>query len=222
MSEHRTPWLRLIILLAIAVGFGWAWHHWALWPLKIIVVLFHELGHATAAWLTGGEVLEIGLSPQEGGYTVTRGGNPLVILNAGYLGSMLTGMAFLLFSRDTMTSRGVALFLAGLLIALPFPLMAWLSFGQIFTLISGLVLLPLALFLPSIALRWGLRALGVFSVVYGIYDVWSDVLVMASEQELLSDAAKLEQLTGVPSLVWGMGWVVLGIGILIVGRKLLV
>lgn len=193
-----------------------------MWPLKIIVVLFHELGHATAAWLTGGEVLEIGLSPQEGGYTVTRGGNPLVILNAGYLGSMLTGMAFLLFSRDTMTSRGVALFLAGLLIALPFPLMAWLSFGQIFTLISGLVLLPLALFLPSIALRWGLRALGVFSVVYGIYDVWSDVLVMASEQELLSDAAKLEQLTGVPSLVWGMGWVVLGIGILIVGRKLLV
>ena len=193
-----------------------------MWPLKIIVVLFHELGHASAALLTGGEVLEIGLSPQEGGYTITRGGNPLVILNAGYLGSMLTGMLFLVFSRDTMASRGVALFLAGLLIALPFPLMAWLSFGQIFTLISGLILLPLALFLPSVALRWGLRALGVFSVVYGIYDVWSDVLVMASESELLSDAAKLEQLTGVPSLVWGLSWVVLGIGILILGRKLLV
>ena len=41
--------------------------------------------------LTGGRIVAIGLSFDEGGVCQTRGGWPFVILNAGYLGSLFWG-----------------------------------------------------------------------------------------------------------------------------------
>lgn len=203
---------------------GWAWNHWALWPLKIIVVLFHELGHAAAAWATGGEVLEIGLNARQGGYTISKGGSPLIILNAGYLGSMLSGVLLLVLSKGSLSARATSLALAILLLVIPFLFMPWLSFGQIFSLLFGLSLLPVAIFVPGIGLRWGLRVLGVFSVLYGVYDVWSDVLSHTLHDSIsaTSDAAKLAALTGIPSYVWGIAWITAGVSTLILGRKLLV
>lgn len=225
LTEQRTPWLRLIILVALVVGIGWAWNHWAIWPLKIVVVLFHELGHALAAVLTGGEVLEIELSPMEGGHTISRGGSRLIILNAGYLGSLLTGAALLYAARSSLSARGGTLALSLIMLVAPLILMPWLGFGQIFTFLAGVVLVPVALFLPGIALRWGLRGLGVFSVLYAAYDVWSDILgpgLSPGGGSDTSDASQLAALTGVPSIVWGLIWLVAGATLLIAARRQLV
>lgn len=222
MAEDKTPWIRLLILAGIAVGLGWAWDHWALWPLKIVVVLFHELGHAVAAWATGGEVLEIGLSPMQGGYALTRGGSRLLILNAGYLGSLIAGMLLLIAGRSGLSARIVTVALGVILLILPAVLMPWFSFGQIFSAAVGLIVLPLGLVLPGIALRWGLKALGVFSILYAAYDVWDDVLRVAwapKASELPSDAAQLAALTGVPALVWGVAWLAIGFGLLVALRR---
>jgi len=225
MAEDKTPWIRVLILAGLALGLGWAWDHWALWPLKIVVVLFHELGHALAAWATGGEVLEIGLSPMQGGYALTRGGSRLAILNAGYLGSLVAGVLLLISGRSSLSARAVTVGLAVVLLALPALLMPWLSFGQIFSAVTGLVVLPLGLVLPGIALRWGLKGLGVFSILYAAYDVWDDVLraVFAPKAtELPSDAAQLAMITGIPAIVWGVAWLVAGLALLIALRRELV
>lgn len=219
-APDKTPWLRLAILAALAIGLGWAWDHWALWPLKIVVVLFHELGHAAAAAATGGEVLGIALSPDQGGVAITRGGLRFAILNAGYLGSLVAGLGLLAAGRSSVVARGTTIALGVGLLATAALFMDLLSFGWIFTGIVGIVVLPLGALLPGIALRWGLRVLGVFSVLYAAYDVWSDILLGAFHVgDRPTDAAQLAALTGIPALVWGLAWLAAGIALVVATRR---
>lgn len=220
--SRRTPWIRLLILLGIAVALGWLWQHPVLWPLKVTVVLFHELGHAVATWATGGEVLSITLSPLEGGETLSRGGWRLVILNAGYLGSLLTGMWLLASTKIPMGARLTTLGLGASLLAVSAILVPWLSFGFWFTIGAGIVLLVAGIFLPGIVRRWLLRVLGVFSVLYAGMDVYSDVIARALDLSARSDAVMLAEATGIPAVVWGGGWMLAGLVMLVLGRRWLV
>lgn len=68
---------------------------WVLWwtpaiaPVRLFVVFLHELSHGLAAYLTGGKLVSFYLVAQEGALALTAGGSRFVILNAGYLGSLL-------------------------------------------------------------------------------------------------------------------------------------
>lgn len=57
----------------------------------MLVIAFHEFGHAITACCTGGRVESISLDPHEGGVTHMRGGKQAITLPAGYLGSSLIG-----------------------------------------------------------------------------------------------------------------------------------
>ena len=92
--------------LAFVAGFAvYVTALWLLWPtvwiypFKIFVVFLHELSHAVAGLATGGTVQRITLDPAEGGATYVNGGNAFVMLSAGYLGSLLWGLAILLIAR---------------------------------------------------------------------------------------------------------------------------
>lgn len=96
--------------------------NFALWqtpvvvPLKILIVFLHELSHALAAWLTGGSVEQISLSPQQGGFAITRGGNLFAILTAGYLGSLVMGAALLLVALRSEADRAVTALLGAVML----------------------------------------------------------------------------------------------------------
>ena len=74
-------------LAALFVATWLLWDTPLVYPIKIFVVMLHELGHALAALITGGQVVGIQIYPEQGGVTFTRGGWPFVILSAGYVGS---------------------------------------------------------------------------------------------------------------------------------------
>ena len=185
------------------------WDYALVWPLKILVVFFHELGHALAALLTGGEVLEIGLSPNQGGVTHTRGGIRFVILNAGYLGSLGFGVALLATARSPRSARFGVAGLAGLLAVAT---LLWVrplaSFGFGFALLTTCAILLLARKGTDGLVQLCLRTLGAFSALYALWDIRSDVL---SGSRGLSDAAMLAELTWIPAPIWGVLW--LGIGV---------
>ncbi len=61
-------------------------------PVKVMAVTFHEISHAVVALLTGGRVFGYAISPAGAGVTFGVGGNFLLILLAGYLGSCLWGV----------------------------------------------------------------------------------------------------------------------------------
>jgi len=83
--ESRTK-RQLGLVLGFAFYFAALWYFWytpVVYPLKIFVVLLHEMSHALAIWATGGQVESITLNPMQGGVTYGRGGIPLITLSAG-------------------------------------------------------------------------------------------------------------------------------------------
>lgn len=215
-SRRKTAtWVGIVLSGVLAL---WFWNSPVLWPVKVLVVLFHELGHAIATWLTGGTVVEIGLSPKVGGHALSSGGNRFLILNAGYLGSLLWGIALLGVARRKATSR-YALGILGLVV---FGVAAWYvrplaSFGFVFGLVMGAVLMVGGRLLPVAAAQVVLRALGVFSILYALFDIRDDVFYAGSD--VVSDATMLASATGIPAVVWGAVWLVAGVAVLWLTRK---
>ncbi|MCB1350965.1 MAG: M50 family metallopeptidase, partial [Maritimibacter sp.] len=89
MAGLRAHWQ----MLALAVALFALWQTPVALPLKLLVVLFHELSHGLAAVLTGGAIESLTVTPDQGGLAVTRGGSRFAVLTAGYLGSLLIGLA---------------------------------------------------------------------------------------------------------------------------------
>ncbi len=206
MKQSAARWLVLGLVLVGVVVF---WQTWLVYPLKILVVFFHELSHGLAAILTGGSVVEIQLDPREGGLAVTRGGSRFVILSAGYLGSLLVGGVILVAAAGSRQDRvitgilGVVLAAVTLLLVRP-----WFGFGMIFGLAAAAVLLLAARFLSHGLNDFLLSVIGLTSCLYAVIDIKSDVL---DRPELRSDARMLAELTGLPTVLWGLLWIVLAV-----------
>ena len=216
-KQGADPW-RIAITVLLGVAMLVFWDSAVLWPVKIVVVFFHELSHAIAAWLTGGEVVSIGLGMDQSGVTQTIGGWHFIILNAGYVGSLLWGVGLLAASRRGGWARPVLGLLAGLVavVALGFvrPLT---SFGFVFALLVAGALGVGSRRMPESMASTVLQALGTFSVLYALLDVRDDVLSASGAG--MSDATMLAAATGVPAVLWGLGWMVAGVGTLWACRR---
>jgi len=86
----------------------------------MLVIAFHEFGHAITACCTGGRVESISLDPREGGVTHMRGGISAVTLPAGYLGSSLIGALLIFCGFDIVASK-----IASLVLGVCFLLVIW-------------------------------------------------------------------------------------------------
>jgi hypothetical protein len=209
-GRRRWPPRRLLLPLGLAAAALLLWETFVVFPFRLFVVFLHEISHGLAAVATGGSIVSIGLSFDEGGVCLTRGGWPFLILNAGYLGSLLWGAAFLLLGARRARARpviaGVGAFT--LLVTL---LYVRTAFGFLYGLAAGLVLLSVALKLKPAVSETLLAAIGATSCLYAVWDVLTDVLLRHSGQ---SDAAALAHLTGVPALVWGVAWILISLAVL--------
>jgi hypothetical protein len=208
---------RLLLPLGLAVVFVLLFDSVVVYPFRLFVVFLHEAGHALAAVLTGGSVVSIGISRDEGGVCVTRGGWPFVVLNAGYLGSLLFGALFLLLGARRRNAQPVigAIGLFSVVAALLY-VRTW--FGFAYTLVVGLLLLLAAIELRPSVSEWLLAAIGSMSMLYAVADVASDVIL---RHPGTSDAAALARLTGIPALVWGVAWIAVSLAVMVaVVRKL--
>lgn len=193
------------------------WDSFLVYPFRIFVVFLHEISHGLAAVLTGGAIESIGLSFDEGGVCRTRGGSPFLILNAGYLGSLLWGALFLVLGERRTRARAVIGLVGAFTLAVTLLYVRTL-FGFGYGLGAGLALLWVATRLRPAVSELMLAAIGATSALYAVWDVATDVLLRHSNQ---SDAAALAQLTGVPAVVWGAVWIGLSLGVLAyVARRL--
>lgn len=204
---------RFLFLGGFLLYFGLLWYLWDtafIYPLKLFVVLLHEVSHAAAAVVTGGTVDRILLNAQQGGATYTRGGSAFLTLSAGYLGSLLWGVLFvvLAFSR-WLKPRWIMGTVGALVLLLTLFLVRGL-FGMAFGLAFSAALLAGAKYLSQGWNRAFLLGLGLTSTLYAILDIKSDVL---DRPQLPSDAAMLAEMTGIPTAVWGFLWI--GIALLV-------
>ena len=179
----------------------------AIYPLKIFVVVMHELSHGVVAVATGGQIKEIVIDQQQGGYIITTGGSRFWTLMAGYLGSLAWGGLILVLAVRTRLDKllsiliGVSMILVSLqYVRNPFGL----GFGIAFGVVLGTIGLTLSESVNDLILR----IIGLTSCLYAILDIKSDVL---DRSHLRSDARMLYELTGVPTLTWGVLWILIAI-----------
>jgi hypothetical protein len=207
----------MLLTSAVLITF---WHHWMVLPLKLLVVLFHELGHAAAALATGGQVLEIEVGLNQGGHTLTRGGSRLLILNGGYLGSLLVGLGLLTAVRRPRAgpiAAGLLGVVAWITAILWVPLF---SFAFLFCGLVGLAFLAMSRVKDRRFALWSVRTVGLFSVLYALLDIRSDVF--GAPPGAVTDATMLAEATGLPAMAWGVAWALAGLALLWRLRKALV
>jgi hypothetical protein len=206
METRRGPrydWKGFLLLCAIFLVVAFLWDTPWVHPLKLLVVLFHELSHGIAAAVTGGTIAEIQVHRDQGGHCVTSGGIPMVVVSAGYLGSLLFGVLVLLAATRTRAAPVVAGLLGAVLAVVAFRFVPSGTFGWWFAGLWALALVVMA-FLPRAVSEIALRVVGVTSCLYAILDIKSDVLDRDHPE---SDASQLAAMTGVPPFLWGVFWI---------------
>ncbi|MBN1447737.1 MAG: M50 family metallopeptidase [Bacteroidetes bacterium] len=197
--------LGLIIgLLLLSIVF---WSSPVIYPVKLFVVLLHELSHALAALLTGGSVVEIQIDSRIGGLAITRGGWSWLVVSSGYLGSMLLGGAVFLLSLRPRRAAVVAV-ITGIVILLVTVLFVRNTFGFIFGLAFGAALLAGARWLPDQWLSLTVQYLGAMSCLYALVDVKQDLITL---EDRVTDASILANMTGIPAIIWGVLWSLLAL-----------
>jgi len=205
MSERAKSKLRF--LLGFTLFFAALWLFWntaLVYPLKIFVVLLHETSHAMAAVATGGSIQRITLDPLQGGACYCPGGNAFLTLSAGYLGSLLWGGLMISVARSKRVKVSlVNSLIGGLVIGLTI-LYVRNGFGVGFGIAFGVVMIAASRKLSGSLNRSLLLTLGLTCALYAILDIKSDVI---DRPELESDAHMLAELTGIPTVAWGVLWI---------------
>jgi hypothetical protein len=204
---------RIAFVGGFIVYFSLLWTFWwtpVVYPLKVFVVLLHELSHAIAAWATGGSVDYIELDPRQGGATWIRGGLPFFTLSAGYLGSLLWGVGLVRAAYWKKMRAWAMTAVIGTMVLLLTAFFVANRFGILFGIVFGLAMLAAAWRLTELWNRRLVLVLGMTSCLYAVLDIQSDIL---DRPELPSDAAMLAEMTGVPTLVWGVIWIGLALGV---------
>jgi hypothetical protein len=205
---------RMWILAALFAVTMTLWDTPLVYPIKVLVVFFHEASHGLAAMATGGRIEHILLDPNLGGLMTSTGGWPLVILPAGYLGSMFCGAALVLGAAWTSQRRALA-FLVGLALLIVTLLYVRSLFGFVSGLLFGGLLCLAGARLSEAFNDLLLSFLGVTSMLYALLDIRDDLIVRTVPQ---SDAAVFSNYIPLPPMVWGAIW---GLLALVVAVKVL-
>ncbi|KAK4137503.1 hypothetical protein BT67DRAFT_438764 [Trichocladium antarcticum] len=209
VNDAQKVTLGIIAAYVVAIAILWnvPYIKWVLWPFKMLVIAFHEFGHALACVATGGRVKSISLDPREGGVTHMQGGRNAVTLPAGYLGSSLVG-ALLTFAGFNINASKIASIVVGVcfLLTLWWGRRDWLTVA---TVLAAVGLLVGCWFIAHAeALRFVVLFIGVMSSLYSVWDICDDLILRKVNS---SDASVFAQRYGGSSQCWGVIWSVISL-----------
>jgi hypothetical protein len=196
----------LLLLMVPIIIF---WHTPFLYPLRMLVVFFHELSHGVASMATGGRMLAIQLMKEEGGMCTTQGGNSFLILTAGYLGSMVFGGIILVAAARTHHDKTISKVIGAVIIIVGvFYVRPLISFGVLFCLMAGLFLVIAGQFLGEKVNDFLLKLIGMTSCLYAVTDIVSDGIFRNIPA---SDSSALGRMTFLPGWLWSGIWLIVSI-----------
>ena len=201
----------LLILLGVAVVSIFIWNTLLIYPIKLLVVILHEVSHALATIFTGGLVISMNVSTNLAGGVSSEGGNEFIIASAGYLGSLVFGI-LIFFSAD---HKKLNLW-SSTIIAILLILFAANFFSDaiviIFTIFYAALFYSAPRYIPQKITYWLMRTIGLVSSMYVLFDIKEDLLTLAYRK---NDAQQLAIITSVPAIYWGIIWFVLTLASLI-------
>ncbi|MCF2906468.1 M50 family metallopeptidase [Octadecabacter sp. CECT 8868] len=199
---------QLLVLAALLFAL---WDTDYVWPLRVMIVLFHELSHAGIALLTGGEVLELTINRREGGQVSFRGGSYIWTAMAGYLGSLFIGVCLFLMGVHTRLDRYVTIGL-GLIILLTTVLFVREWFAIAFMTVTAVALIAMGWKLPRQISDLFLRLIGLVSMLYVPWDIAVDTIFTGNRTSLMAtDAQAIAYQLGLTEKIVGVLWVIVAL-----------
>jgi hypothetical protein len=168
-------------------------------PLRVLVVLLHEIFHALAALVTGGGVNTIEVISHRTGLTSLYGGLPAVVYSAGYLGTAFIGAVLLGSTYRWPVKRSLYLGI-GIMLVVNTLFFVRNPFGWMYGLVSGLFFLTL-FFIEFPFSAYVMDLIGVLCVVDVFYDLTGFFLAFSR-----NDAAILSRIVGLPYYVILVVW----------------
>lgn len=169
--SSKTTLTRLGIVLALYITLvllAGRYGRIILHPINLFVTVLHELGHALGGIISGGKVEYVQINADGSGKASVLGGNVLIILMGGYLGSAIFGnILFYIGVRAGRLARAALYILGGFML-----LSGVIWFSHIF---STLTLFIFGGFLVLLAhkewiMREALMFMGLASLIYIIQD----------------------------------------------------
>lgn len=200
--------LSYLILLLVLITV--VWDYPILYPLKLLVVFFHESSHAIATLLTGGVVKELVIDQNQGGHVISQGGNQFIIISAGYIGSLFWGITIYIASVKSHYDK-VIMVILGVSILIITVVLSRSLFSWLFGLLSSGIMLVMARYLAEKYNDFALRVIGLTSMMYAPLDIYSDTI---SRSHLQSDAYLLADYTGGTTLLWGGVWIIISVAVI--------
>jgi len=152
------------LLLLLAGRYGRA----VIYPINLFVTVLHELGHALGGIISGGKVEYVQINADGSGKASILGGNTLIILMGGYLGSAIFGnIIFYIGVKAGKLARAALYVLGGFMLLSG---VIWFShlFSTLTLFVFGGALITLAH--KQWVMREMLMFLGLASLIYIIRD----------------------------------------------------
>ncbi len=231
--SNRALYLLILATIACVIVNHIPFASLALEPVRTMVTLIHELGHATSCVATGGSVSGMTIVSDgqgHGGLTFTRGGISFVVIQAGYLGAALVGAILLLAGRKPERANTVLKTLAAVLgiagvIFTSTTLFNHARGGEVWPSLFWVVAIALGLFfagakLPQKYAHFLLLFLAVQVSLNAVNDTIYLVTVSAHPGHgIFSDATNMAQLTGIPAVIWSVIWCAASIAVPLVAVR---
>ena len=202
----------LAVAALLAVVFAWR-------PVRTLVTICHESGHAIVAVLVGRRLSGVRVHSDTSGLTVSRGrpkGPGMVAtLFAGYTAPAVVGLGL-----AGLTGTGHASGVLWLLVLLAIVLLVWIRnlYGALVVIAAAVAVALVTWYAPAFTLGW--IATGLAWVF--LWAAPRPVLELLRRHSPGSDAAQLAALTHVHRYVWGLLWLLLTVAALAGGALLMV
>jgi hypothetical protein len=201
-------------------------------PLRLLVTLVHEAGHATVAMLCGASVQSVTINAREGGLTHFSLAHRstwrmIAIGSAGYVGTAVVGGALLELASRTRRARLALGVLAAIVVAIGLAWVPWSTDPDAraaaatgsstgdgrFTILCCVlyvgVLVGLAVQPHLVVRRVALVAIATALCLGAVQDL--RVVLSLSRTDALSDATIVASVAPLPAWCWAGLWFVLGV-----------
>ncbi len=207
----------LLIVLAMVVASYFLWNTILLYPLKLFVVILHELSHGLAAMLFGGKILEISIDHRIGGFCQYAAPHnfigSIITASAGYLGSIFWGCLIFYLGVKTKFDKVIIMVIAVIVFLMTILYVREL-FGFIFCMLFSIAMGISALKLPHKFNDLLVKFLGTASCLYAVVDIKDDLItrtVTGSDSYAIAEMLKMPFL----SVPIGILWILISIGALV-------
>ena len=204
----------IVATVATVIGFLIPGVQRALLPLQYLNTHLHELSHAMTAILTGAQVERIVVNSNGSGETPVAGGILLLIASAGYVGASMFGAGMIYASR---TERGARGMLWALTCLLTFSMIVWVrgdSVGEIAGIGWIVVLAMFATTLKGKPLLFCTQFIGIQQCLNSLTSLLT-LVQLSMSTEVHSDATILYDATGIPPVIWALGWSGFSLGLVL-------